>query len=88
LFWLDGHYSAGITARGDIATPISLELEAILSHPVKSHVILIDDARDFTGKDSYPFLDNLLHKIRVDGNYSVEVTTDIIRLTPLRLHKN
>ena len=29
LFWLDGHYSAGITAKADKDTPILEELEAI-----------------------------------------------------------
>ncbi len=44
LFWLDGHYSAGSTARGTLSTPVLAELEAILSHPVSGHVVLIDDA--------------------------------------------
>jgi hypothetical protein len=30
LFWLDGHYSAGITARGKKETPILDELRALL----------------------------------------------------------
>src|SRR4029079_19466137 len=42
LFWLDGHYSGGITARGTLETPIKNELTVILKHPVDSHVILID----------------------------------------------
>ena len=82
LFWLDGHYSAGSTARGETATPISRELDAVLNHPVKQHVILIDDARCFDGTDDYPHLDELLHVIRQDGSYRAEVSTDIIRLTP------
>ncbi len=59
LFWLDGHYSAGITAKADLNTPIHNELKAILEHPIKNHVILIDDARLFVGKDDYPTLDEL-----------------------------
>src|SRR6185369_3710483 len=43
LFWLDGHYSGGITAKGTLETPIKNELTVILKHPVDSHVILIDD---------------------------------------------
>lgn len=82
LFWLDGHYSAGITASADIKTPISAELKAIFSHPIKRHVILIDDARCFDGTSDYPFLDDLLHQIRDDGTYVAEVSSDIIRLTP------
>jgi hypothetical protein len=82
LFWLDGHYSSGITASAKIHTPISAELKAILSHPIKQHVILIDDARCFDGTGDYPHLDELMQVIREDGNYSVECSTDIIRLIP------
>ncbi len=82
LFWLDGHYSSGLTASAKTHTPISAELDAILLHPIKQHVILIDDARYFDGTDDYPHLDDLLRVIREDGSYSTEVSTDIIRLVP------
>jgi hypothetical protein len=82
LFWLDGHYSSGITECGETHTPISTELKALLSHPIKQHVILIDDARCFDGKNNYPHLDDLLRVIREDGNYCVEVSTDVIRVVP------
>jgi hypothetical protein len=82
LFWLDGHYSAGITAKADLDTPVSAELEAILAHPIKQHVILIDDMRCFDGTNDYPNLDKFLQKIREDGTYEVEVSADIIRLLP------
>lgn len=81
-FWLDGHYSYGMTAGAETHTPISTELKAILSHPVKQHVILIDDARCFDGTNNYPLLEDLLKEIRKDGNYRAEVSTDIIRLVP------
>lgn len=82
LFWLDGHYSAGITAGSESHTPISAELRAILSHHLKNHVILIDDARCFNGKNNYPRLDDLLREIREDGGYVAEISADIIRLVP------
>lgn len=82
LFWLDGHYSAGITARGIVDTPISAELDAILRHPVKQHVILIDDARLFDGTNAYPRMEDLLDLIRTGGTYVTEISTDIIRLMP------
>src|SRR4051812_29454780 len=44
-FWLDAHYSAGITAKGDQNSPILKELRVIAAHPVKTHTILIDDRR-------------------------------------------
>lgn len=83
LFWLDGHYSAGITACGDLQTPIIQEIEAIFAHPIKQHVILIDDARLFVGKDDYPQLDEFVQYIKsIRTDINVEVIDDIIRITP------
>lgn len=82
LFWLDGHYSAGATAKGESNTPISEEIKAVLDHKIKNHVILIDDARCFNGTGDYPHLDALLLAIREQGSYSAEVSADIIRLVP------
>ena len=83
LFWLDGHYSEGITARGDLDTPIRQELDTILSHPVKQHVILIDDAHCFVGQDDYPTIEELrssIHQRRPDLVFEVE--ENIIRIHP------
>ena len=82
LFWLDGHYSGGTTAKSEIETPVSAELQAIFRSPVQGHVILIDDVRCFDGTHDYPHLDELLAIIRTDGRYAIEVSTDILRLTP------
>ena len=82
LFWLDGHYSGGATARGAVDTPVSAELQAILDSPIKTHVILIDDARCFDGSNTYPLLDVFLNTIRQNGTYHIEVSADIIRLAP------
>jgi hypothetical protein len=82
LFWLDGHYSGDSTAKGEKNTPVSAELQAILRSAVAGHVILIDDVRCFDGTLDYPHLDELLATIRADGRYAVEVSGDIIRLTP------
>ena len=82
LFWLDGHYSGGLTAKGDVETPISAELHAILASPIKNHVILIDDARCFNGSADYPFIDELIKTVREQSDYHIEVSSDIIRLTP------
>lgn len=81
LFWLDGHYSGGVTARGELSTPIYKEVEGILKHAVDNHVILIDDARLFVGADDYPTHDEFrafVFGIRPDMVY--EVKNDIIRI--------
>jgi hypothetical protein len=82
VFWLDGHYSSGITATGPTATPIMTEVDAILRHPIKRHVILIDDARCFDGTNGYPRIEDLLSWVRAQGSYDAEISIDIIRLTP------
>lgn len=43
LFYLDGHYSEGTTAKGESNTPILEELQVICDKGVKDAVILIDD---------------------------------------------
>lgn len=82
LFWLDGHYSGGITAQADKDTPIVEELITITKHPYE-HVILIDDARDFNGTNDYPTIPQLETRCReLFPNHSFLVKDDIIRLEP------
>ena len=84
IFWLDAHYSEGITVKGDKETPILDELERIFSHPIDGHVILIDDARFFTGKNDYPSLEEVKTLIvNRYPDYVFSVKDDIIRA-----HKN
>jgi hypothetical protein len=79
LFWLDGHYSHEITAKGTLNTPIIKELESILNHKIKGHIILIDDARCFIGKDDYPTIQKLKEFINdKNSNLSFRITNDII----------
>lgn len=58
LFWLDGHYSGGVTALGSTVSPIFEELGHIKKSPHRN-VVLIDDARLFDGGD-YPTIDDVL----------------------------
>ncbi|MFC1811226.1 hypothetical protein ACFL03_00880 [Thermodesulfobacteriota bacterium] len=79
LFWFDAHYSEGITARGEKETPIKEEINHISKHSVEDPVILIDDARLFTGKNDYPTLEELNDQILSRyHNFIVEVKDDII----------
>ena len=82
IFWLDGHYSASITAKGEKECPIFEEIDAILNNPKFNHVLLIDDARCFIGKGDYPTIDQLTAYIKgKNEKYQVEVKHDIIRYT-------
>jgi hypothetical protein len=79
LFWLDGHYSAGITAQGDLDTPAQRELEIILA-TADNHVILVDDARCF-GSGDYPTLDAVQALVgRLRPGWTCVVEDDIIRI--------
>jgi hypothetical protein len=83
LFWLDAHYSGAVTARGVVDSPIVQELAAIRAHRVKGHIILIDDMRDFRGRDGYPTIDEVVAWIRNgDRAAVVEVRDDILRWHP------
>lgn len=84
LFWLDGHYSGGVTALGKEVTPIFDELNHIFGSSEKGHVIVIDDARLFKQENSgYPtlkMLEEFVKQCRPDLGFVVE--DDSIRLTP------
>jgi hypothetical protein len=79
VFWLDGHYSEGTTARGSLDTPVRRELEVVLGSAY-DHVVLVDDARCF-GTGDYPTLDDvrgLVEKLR--PGWACLVEDDVIRI--------
>lgn len=80
LFWLDAHYAWGDSTPEKKDTPIREELNPILNHN-RSHILLIDDARYFTGKRHFPTLDELYALItNVWGPSKFVVKDDIIRV--------
>ncbi len=82
LFWLDAGYWGWANLARD-PQRLSAEVEAALSHPVKGHVILMDDARMLDGRSGAPTFDELRARIsaRFPG-HRVELLHDIIRVTP------
>lgn len=82
LFWLDGHFSGGVTAFGGAMTPIMEELAAVLASPV-AHSVLIDDARLFDGTDGYPKLEDVRSFCaELEPSMTWTVADDIIRVMP------
>jgi hypothetical protein len=75
LFWLDAHPSTDRTAHGTI--PLRDELAAIAAHPVRGHVVLIDDLQ-YLGEGEYPRLEEL----ELPG-YSLDTVGSVARLTPV-----
>jgi FkbM family methyltransferase len=84
LFWLDAHFSAGPTARGEKETPIEEELLLLLRRPPGQNAVLIDDARLFDGTRDYPTLERLRSLIAQHRPAaSVELREDVISIHPV-----
>lgn len=83
LFWLDGHYSAGVTAKGDKNTPIYEELAQIYDSENRDHVVIIDDARCFGKDKSYPTVEEIGEYVKSRRNkVFIEIKNDSIIITP------
>ena len=81
LFWLDGHYCGGNTAKGDTECPIFAELDAVFSGQPARDVILIDDARSFVGKSDYPTIRQLRdYVVKRDPNLQFYIADDAVRI--------
>ncbi len=65
MFWLDGHYYAGVDRLVEDESPIVGELEAIRNSKVDPAVVLVDDVREFDGSRGYLTIDEL--KAQLDG---------------------
>lgn len=88
LFWLDGHYSEGNTAKGKTNTPIMGELAAIKKQGINDAVILIDDMRCFRSYDNnqqvstallgYPTVTDLYNALKqINSDYMFVIYGDI-----------
>lgn len=80
VFWLDAHYDYDGRAdrRGPVDTPIESELFTVL-HRGLDDVVLIDDARLFGKKPSYPTIAHIFSIAEFHG-FVAEVKDDVIRL--------
>jgi hypothetical protein len=82
LFWLDAGYYGWEGLKSD-KRRLSVELEAILRHPVKGHVILMDDAHGLDGKNGALTVPELKSRIESEfPGHKVEVDYNILRITP------
>jgi len=85
LFWLDGHYSGGDTAKGELNAPVWKELKAIFGGMGEPFVVLIDDARCFRneGGEDYPAVSDIEAWVKeTRPEMGVEVAMDCIRIAP------
>lgn len=79
LFYLDGHYSGGITGMGDEECPILRELDEIFTRTRVKFRIVIDDARLFGTDPAYPTIEALkAHLLERDRSLVIRVENDAI----------
>lgn len=83
LFWLDGHYSGGITALGEIQAPLVQEIQIIGKSPIKNHVIAIDDISDFSAAEQNAPLSKVLETIeKINPQYKFYFDYDMLFALP------
>ena len=80
LYWLDGHYSAGITGSGPLECPVMAELDAIYKLSTAPFMIVIDDARCFGHDPAYPSMTDFRKRIaEISGSQpAIGVENDMI----------
>jgi predicted O-methyltransferase YrrM len=82
LFWLDAGYYGWAGLQGD-KQRLTSELEAILRHSIRQHVILMDDARGLNGQNGAPTVEQLKQRIEAEfPERKVEMKFDILRIVP------
>jgi hypothetical protein len=85
-FWLDGHYSGGVTAGGNVDPPILRELAMIAARQQPQDAILIDDARLFGWRRGYPALATVREfAARNWPHHKFQVESDVICIVPKQL---
>lgn len=82
LFWLDAHYSVGITGKGKEDSSLRDEVLLIREQlKDKDHILLLDDARDFWGINGYPSVAEVMDIVyKTFPRYTVEMKHGIIVL--------
>lgn len=80
LYWLDGHYSGGITGLGEAECPVMAELEASYGLAKAAFVIAIDDARCFGHDPGYPSIAAVRERVAAlsGGRDELSVENDVI----------
>ncbi len=87
-FWLDGHYSDGLTFKGEVDTPIKFELEVIRNFKknFSNITIFIDDVRCFERNEGiykdYPSLSHLVDWAN-QNEFDWKITHDIFIMTKI-----
>jgi hypothetical protein len=79
-FWLDGHWSgvADVGCDPEVMCPILQELEQISRHPIKSHVLMIDDMQLMGNHFPVEKEDIIAAVYKINPNYTIKMFHDTI----------
>lgn len=81
LVWLDAHWSRDLRyAKPDVVCPIMQEIDCVIADG-RNHVIMVDDARLFTGKGGWPNRVSLLKKLSYNDRHTY-IQDDVIVSEP------
>ena len=81
LFWLDAHFSGGVTAGEDHPCPLLDELEIISKlREADNTIVLIDDARALIGSGGWPTIDQVCRQFDLN-KWSIASIDDVMICT-------
>jgi hypothetical protein len=86
LIFLDGHFSAGDTAKGEIEEPACLEIEMLGRHRDKVAGVVVDDFRLF-GSNDWPRKSELVRAVEVHLGPGYDFTVHLDQLVVWRREK-
>jgi len=78
VYFLDAHYSHGITSREYGTCPVIDEIATVIDRSPEA-VIVVDDLRTMSGSDGYPTLDEILNSIPNSRRVSIAYDQLIIK---------
>jgi len=82
LIFLDGHFSGGVTAHGELAEPACEEITAVAKHRDKINAVIVDDFRCFGRDKGWPKRSFLLKTIEdsfgEDFDYAIHLDQVLI----------
>jgi len=84
LVYLDGHFSGGITARGEVDEPACAGLEVLVPHIAKIRGIVVDDFRTFGIEFAAPTKADLLRSAEHHYGKHFEIVVHMDQLLLLR----
>lgn len=84
LVFLDGHFSGGVTAHGDVPEPAVLEVEAIAKYREKIRAIIVDDFRCFGTEAGMPSKADILRSLEHHFNDGYEIAVHLDQILVAR----